>query len=330
MRAVAILGISLGLIGLLLAHSFGRFDDHVEVVARLDTAGGALEKGAEVKLDGVVVGEVRSIDPARDGVELRLDLDPDQAERVPANVTVRVLPISIFGAAYVELLRPARPKGQVTASTVLRQDTSATTIELGDLLEETQALVDALGPAELATALETFASTLDGRGDDIGMMIETADRAVARIEPLMPLIRQDLRLATVAAVTLSEITPNLFTALRGLVALSHTLIDREKAFGEVLAGFAEASDGVQRVVTENDRALRAGIPYIQRVVTALHLARADVPRTFVAVTALAAGALPALSFGPYMRIDADIRLRDERNYGPGDCPAYGGLRGRGC
>ncbi|WP_235736156.1 MCE family protein [Nocardioides alcanivorans] len=330
LRAGVIVVVLLALLALLLAYSFGRFDDNVEVTAKLDTAGGALEKGAEVKLDGVVVGTVRSIDPASKGIELKLDIDPEVAERVPANATVRVLPISIFGAAYVELLRPDRAEGHVKARTVLHQDTSATTIELGDLLEETQALVDALGPAELATALETFAATLDGRGEEIGEMVETAERAVARLDPLMPLIRQDLRLATVTAVTISEMTPNMFTALRGLVAVSQTLIDREDAFQKVLARFDKAGSGVEEVVSRNDRALREGIPYIRRVVSAMYVARGDVPRTFAAVTALASGALPALQFGPYMRIDADIRLSDERNYGPGDCPSYGGLRGRGC
>lgn len=329
-RAGVVLVVSLGLIGLLLAHSFGRFDDKVEVVAALDTAGGALDTGAEVKLDGVVVGKVRSIDPAEDGIELALDLDPAQAERIPANATVRVLPISIFGAAYVELLRPEQPSGHVTAKTVLHQDTSATTIELGDLLEETEALVDALGPAELAQALDTFATTLRGRGEEIGTMLETADRAVGRIDPLMPLVREDLRLATVMAVTLSEMTPDLFTALEGLVRLSNTLIDREQAFQAVLAGFSEASVGIDELVGVNHKALAEGIPYIRRVVSALHASRADLPRTFAAVTALATGALPALSFGPYMRIHAEIRLADERNYSRADCPTYGGLRGKGC
>lgn len=329
-RAGVILVVFLGLIGLLVAHSFGRFDEKIEVVAKVDTAGGALMTGAEVKLDGVVVGKVRSIDLAKGGAELRLDIDPAQAERVPANATVRVLPISIFGAAYVELLRPEQSAGPITAQAVLHQDRSATTIELGDLLEDTQELVDALGPAELATALETFATTLDGRGEEIGEMLETAESAVARIEPLMPLVRQDLRLATVTAVTISDMTPDMFTALRGLVAVSRTLIDKEKAFQEVLDGFSEGAGGVDALVKGNDEALREGIPYIRRTLSALYVSRGDLPRTFAAVTALAQGALPALSYGPYMRIDANIRLQDERAYGPGDCPSYSGLRGKGC
>lgn len=334
-RAMAIRGAAIFValavvVGLLLARSMGRFDETVPATAELEDAGGALAEGAEVKLDGVVVGEVAAIEPDEDGVRLELEFPPDKARKVPGNATVRVLPISIFGAAYVELLRPKAPEGAVTTDAVLREDRSAQTIELGDLLEDTQELVDALGPAELATMLETFASTLSGKGDDIGRMIETADRTVKRIQPLVPLIRQDMRLATTVMTTFSRITPNLFTALDGLMAAGQTLIDMEKEFQDVLSRLSGTSDGVERIVDGNRGALEAGLPLIRRVVHTLYLGRGDIPSTFAAVIALADGAEPALSYGPFMRIDADLRLQDEEEYGPGDCPTYLGLRGRGC
>ncbi|WP_082599442.1 MCE family protein [Nocardioides sp. Root151] len=317
-------------VGLLLANAFGKFDETVPATAQLDTAGGALEIGAEVKLDGIVVGKVDAIEPAPRGVEVSMQFDPEQAKKVPGNATVRVLPVSIFGAAYVELLRPTAPRGVVTANAALKQDASAETIELGDLLEETQALVDALGPAELATMLETFASTLDGKGDNIGTMIETANRAVSRIEPYMPLIRQDIRLATVVMSTFSRITPNLFTALDGVMAAGQTLVDMEKEFQSVLAGLTDVSTTVDHVVTNNREALQTGLPYLRRTLHALFLGRGDIPALFAAVIALADNGGKAFSYGPFMRIDANLRLAPEDGYGPGDCPTYAGLRGRGC
>ncbi|MFS3130421.1 MCE family protein [Nocardioides sp. Bht2] len=329
-RGSVIAALCLAVIGLLLAKSFGRFDTVVPVVAELDSAGGALEVGAEVKLDGVVVGKVTSIDGTATGVDVDLALDPERADRVPSNVTVRVLPISIFGAAYVELVRPKKAKGSVKAAAVLPQDASSTTIELGDLLEDTQDLVDALGPAELATALETFAATLDGKGKQLGSMIDTANSAVARIEPLMPLVRQDLRLATVVATTISRITPNLFTALDGAMALGNMLIEREDEFRNVLTGLVGASAEVDSLSTANYAAMALGIPYLRRSVTALYLARGDIPRTFASVIALSNGGIPALSHGPYIRVDAEVRIPDEKEYTRADCPSYGGLRGKGC
>src|SRR3546814_3217932 len=71
-------------------------------------------------------------------------------------------------------------------------------------------------------------------------MIETSDWVLSRITPMMPLIRQDIRLATIVMSTFSRITPNLFTALDGIVAASRTMIDREKEFQAVLAGLSDA------------------------------------------------------------------------------------------
>lgn len=317
-------------VGLLLADSFGKFDETVPASVTLDDAGGALEIGAEIKLDGVVVGKVDAIEPAPKGVEVGLQFVPEQAEKVPGNVTVRVLPVSIFGAAYVELLRPEKPKGAVTSNAALKQDASAETIELGDLLDETQDLVDALGPAELATMLETFASTLDGKGEKIGKMIETANRAVSRIQPFMPLIRQDIRLATIVMSTFSRITPNLFTALDGVMAAGQTMVDMEKEFRAVLEGFSDASASVDKVATKNQDALTTGLPHLRRVVHALYLGRGDIPRTFASVIALATNGGEAFSYGPFMRINAALRLTPESGYGPGDCPTYNGLPGQGC
>lgn len=330
LRGTIILALALVLVALVLAKSFGKFDNTVPSSVMLDTAGGALEVGAEVKLNGVVVGKVDEIAPAKQGVRLGLQFDPEQARKVPRNSTVRVLPISIFGAAYVELLHPASSQGTLVDNAVLKQDESATTVELGDLLEETQALVDALGPAELATMLETFASTLAGKGEQLGTMIETANRAVSRIIPNMPLIRQDIRLATIVMTTFSRITPNLFTALDGLMAAAQTMIDMEKEFQAVLAGLDKAGNSIDSLIGENQKALTYGVPYISRVVQALHASRGDIPRTFAAVIALATNASPAFDYGPWMRIDADLRLLDEDEYGRGDCPTYGGLTGKGC
>jgi phospholipid/cholesterol/gamma-HCH transport system substrate-binding protein len=328
-RGTIILVVILVVLGLVLAKASGKFDTTVPGSVVLDTAGGALEVGAEIKLDGVVVGEVEQIAPAQDGVHLGLQFEPEQAARVPANVTVRVLPVSIFGAAYVELLRPSTPRGTLVEDAVLQQDASATTVELGDLLEDTQELVDALGPAELATMLETFASTLDGKGEQLGTTVETANRVIDLIQPRIPLIRQDIRLATIVMSTFSRITPNLFTALDGLIAAAQTMIDMETEFAKVVAGLDDATTTTDTVVEENADALTHGVPYLARFVHALHSSRGDVPRTFAAVISLATRAAPAFAYGPYMRIDA-VMGGDEPGYGPGDCPTYGGLRGEGC
>ncbi|HEU5107442.1 MAG TPA: MlaD family protein, partial [Micromonosporaceae bacterium] len=54
------------------------------VTLRTDRTGMQLNRGADVKLRGVVVGDVRDIDTDGSGARLRLAFDPASARQVPA------------------------------------------------------------------------------------------------------------------------------------------------------------------------------------------------------------------------------------------------------
>ncbi|HEY3014446.1 MAG TPA: MCE family protein [Nocardioides sp.] len=320
------------ILALMLAYSAGSFSEKVPASVVMEDGGGAIQAGSDVKLRGVIVGKVKSVNtgPHDTGVRLDLELEPDQARKVPGNVTVRVLPVSIFGAAYVELVRPRAPRGEITAGAVLTPDASRTTVELQHLLDDTEDLVDALGPADLATMLNTFATALDGQGEVIGAMIDDADHVMAEVEPYVPLIRQDLRLATVVMTTFSRMAPNLFTALDGLMMAGQTMIDTEKQFTSFTTKTGAVLDGANQLISRYQAALEYGVPLIGRVVNALYLGRGDLPRVFAAVVALADRVGPAITPRGWVRIDGNLRTTKEDGYGPGDCPSYGGLNGRGC
>ena len=75
--------------------------DHVPKV------GLQLPKRADVKIRGVIVGEVRSM--ASDGDGAALDSRRSTRTRrasIPSNVTARILPKTLFGEKYVELEIP--------------------------------------------------------------------------------------------------------------------------------------------------------------------------------------------------------------------------------
>ncbi len=82
------------------------FTPVVLVTLRTDHTGLQLNQGADVKLRGVIVGEVRGIAANGQTATLRLALDPAQARRIPANVSARMLPKTLFGERYVDLEAP--------------------------------------------------------------------------------------------------------------------------------------------------------------------------------------------------------------------------------
>src|SRR5438067_1286392 len=72
--------------------------DHVRVhVAR---AALQLLPGSDVKVRGIIVGSVDRITSTGDGADLELAINPSKAHLLPQNVTVRMLPKTLFGEKY--------------------------------------------------------------------------------------------------------------------------------------------------------------------------------------------------------------------------------------
>ena len=67
-----------------------------------------MEPGAKVKLRGVQVGRVATIQSG-DPVKLQLELYPEQLKFIPANVAANITATTAFGAKYVDLLTPDDP-----------------------------------------------------------------------------------------------------------------------------------------------------------------------------------------------------------------------------
>src|SRR5262245_47582052 len=75
--------------------SFARYDD---VTLRSSKIGLQLPARADVKIRGVRVGEVLETRPADNGgVDIRLGLFPSQVHIIPANVSARIVPKTLFG-----------------------------------------------------------------------------------------------------------------------------------------------------------------------------------------------------------------------------------------
>ena len=83
--------------------TFASYDE-----VRLETSkiGLQLPERADVKVRGVIVGEVLDYTATGDGAELRLGFYDDQIEQIPAGVTGSIVPKTLFGEKYVSLEVP--------------------------------------------------------------------------------------------------------------------------------------------------------------------------------------------------------------------------------
>src|SRR6266403_5812963 len=114
----------------------GGFTETVPITVVSQRAGLVMNPDAKVKLHGVQVGKVTSIEERPDGTAaLQLAMDPSQLEIIPANVTVDIAAPTVFGAKSVQLVPPADPSPQhLRSGQVL--DAKSVTVETNTLFEE--------------------------------------------------------------------------------------------------------------------------------------------------------------------------------------------------
>src|SRR6201993_3686480 len=91
----------------------GGFTASVPVTVVSPRAGLVMDPDARVKMRGVQVGKVASIDERPDGqAVLHLAMDPSQLHLIPSNVLVNIASTTVFGAKFVQLVPPPEASSQ--------------------------------------------------------------------------------------------------------------------------------------------------------------------------------------------------------------------------
>ncbi|MEV8438033.1 MCE family protein [Actinosynnema sp. NPDC051121] len=229
------------LCGLSVAAYQKAFTARVTVLLRTDHVGNQLQAESDVKLLGVLVGEVRAIRSTGDGAEVELGLSPDQVSRIPANVSARLLPKTLFGERFVSLELPDDPTGALDEGAVIEQDRTSAAIELERVLGDLLPTLQAVRPDKLASALTSVARALDGRGATLGQAIVRLDAYLRELNPRLPVIEEDIsRLADVTGVY-ADAGPDLVRALADATAVSRTIAEQRADLDAVYSSLTTAS-----------------------------------------------------------------------------------------
>jgi len=146
-----------------------------------DSVGNEMHPGADVKIRGVQVGEVRQISADGTGARLELAIQPDMVDQIPANVTAEMLPTTLFGERYVDLVMPATPtQARLTAGTVITQDHAADAVELEKVLNNLLPLLQHSEPDKLDITLTALANGLRGNGRELGQTLVALNAYLAK------------------------------------------------------------------------------------------------------------------------------------------------------
>jgi virulence factor Mce-like protein len=243
------------IVGLLVALSVGfyrkSFTAIVPVRLETDHVGNQLPVHADVKLRGLIVGEVRAIRATGDHAELDLALDPDLVGRIPANVSARLLPKTLFGERYVALQAPAHPSRPITGGDVIGQDRTSTAIEIEKVLNDLMPVLQAVQPSKLAATLNAMSSALDGRGKQLGDTFVRLNTYLEQLTPALPDLRANIASLATVANTYADAAPDLFQALSDLTTTTQTVVQQRVGLQNLTATLTTASVDLTNFLNAN-------------------------------------------------------------------------------
>jgi len=229
-----------------------KFTSYDKVKLDTDTIGLQLPSRADVKIRGVIIGQVLDAKAGTDGAVLTLGINPDKMREIPQNVTASILPKTLFGEKYVELVVPPQASTKALASGDRITQTELP-IEVEKVLNDIYPLLRAVQPAELNYTLNALAGALEGRGEAIGENIEIFNSYLERLNPQVPALVEDLRLLSKVAGTYADVAPQIAETLRNTVKTGNTLVSRQAKLNAFLKDVTSFS-GTAKTFLDNNGA----------------------------------------------------------------------------
>lgn len=252
----ALLG--LGYVGLVLALIAGTwaaynqvFSDRQELTLTTGALGSALQKGSDVKLNGVPVGKVEKIVPREGGATLTLAMDADVIDELPAGTTARLLPKTLFGERYVALMTSGAAGPGLEPGATIHQDVSSEAVELEEVLDQLLPVLQAIQPDKLAAMLGELSMMLRDNGDAIGDTLVSWGVYLKKLNPLTPKLVDNLASLGRVAENYAAAAPDLVNALDTMTKTSATLVDQQTQLADLFANVVVAADDTEGWVSAN-------------------------------------------------------------------------------
>lgn len=315
--AVAVIGAFITL------RSNGTFGSKPHITAEVANAGGSLRAGSDVKMNGAIIGKVATISRADSGgVTVDMVMSPEDLDKVPGNVVARILPATVFGTTFVDLVVHDAPTGNLKAGAKVQPDATQGTLELQQALDDIDRLVKALGPAELASAIGSAAQALDGRGGQIGATVRSINSYLDRLNPRMPQVRADLQALSATTGLVNQIAPDLLDATDDALVTLHTIVTQEAAITALISGGTNLARTSRNFLNKNEKNLVDFINGSAVLLDAVYDNRKAGITDALAINSVLGTVLPSVVKEGFAKTDGTLRLTPPPYYTSGQRPVY--------
>ncbi len=333
LRGLVFLGVLLLLGGLAVGQYAGAFRSGVPVTLKVDRVGTQLDPKADVKVRGLIVGSVTAVHTDGVGATVQLSLDPKLVDQIPADVTARLLPKTLFGQKFVSLVPPAVPGPRpIAAGAVIGEDRSRSAQEVEQVLDDLLPLLQAVRPQDLATTLGSLSQALQGRGTELGQTLVRLNTLVEGVNPALPDVKADITQVADFSEHLSDSAPALLDALTDLTVTSRTIVDQRDGFHALFTSVTGASDDLRGFLDANGSNLIALAASSRPTLATLARYAPEFPCLFGQLADIIPRVDAAFGKGtaePGLHVTLEI-VTNRGKYVPGEEPKYEDNRGPRC
>ena len=325
LQGVAFLVVLVLLLGLAVATYNKAFTDVAMVTLETDTVGNQLQEASDVKIRGVIVGEVRDVEASAEGARIQLALNPQHLDQIPSDVSARLLPKTLFGERFVALQLPEQSSGEKLAEgDVIPQDRTENAIELQRVIDDLLPLLRAVEPQDLSYTLGAVADALRGRGDKLGANLAATGEYFGEINTVLPELQADISGLADFADTYEGAADDLLAVLDNLAVTNTTVVDQREQLRRTFTVGTSSSNTTAEFLETNERNL-ISLAETSRPLLGLFAEYSPVYPCLLDGLARSAP-LIGESFGadgePALNLNIVFTVPPRDPYAPGDQPAY--------
>jgi phospholipid/cholesterol/gamma-HCH transport system substrate-binding protein len=224
----------------------------------------ALYEGSDVKILGVPVGKVETVDPQGTSVKVRFWYDADLA-KVPADAKAVIVSPSVVGDRFVQLT-PAYTGGPTLPDGAhLGVTRTAEPAELDEIYHALNDLNVALGPkgananGSLSNLLHATARNFDGQGEQFHQTISDLGKFTGTLDNNKEELFASLRQLARFTATLRRNDTNVRAFNRNLAQMSVFLEAERDDLAGAMSNLGRAMDDITTFVRSNRRLIRENV-----------------------------------------------------------------------
>jgi phospholipid/cholesterol/gamma-HCH transport system substrate-binding protein len=232
------------------------------LVAHFTSAVG-IQKGSDVRILGVRVGEVSAVTP--EGRTVRMDLRYDAKYNLPADVQAIIVSPSIVSDRYVQLTPAYSGGAPLPDGAQLAVSRTAVPLEVDDVYRSLDALNRALGPTganadgALADLVATARKNLQGNGDQLGATLSGLSQALSTVAQGRADLFATVKNLADFTTALAQSDAQVRTFNQRLAAVGEQLAAERDDLATALRSLGTALADVKAFVHDNEEALVSNV-----------------------------------------------------------------------